>query len=167
MKRIAALGFLALAACSAPRSPHDLALTGNGAGLTVRIDEGRAYGPGIEVDKYEDGYRGRWGGTISLRVEKDRIIGTRGTQPFDIHFTDEGGILTLQGMAGGTLGNLTVTPSKVDGQFAGCGFELKKTELGYEGLRCGAAITVLRFPEDWADRPAAERAAFLALLLTS
>ena len=168
MKSLLVVGLLALSACASPRSAHDLAFVADGEGRTVRIDEGRAYGPNIEVDKYEDGYRGVWQGrTIELRVREGRVMGTIGTLPIDIHVKDENGTLDLQGMVGGQLGNLEIDENQVVGQFNGCGYELKKAEVGYEGLRCGASVTTLRMPVGWGELSASERAAFLALMLSS
>ena len=86
-----------LGACLYPRSPHDLVFTARGEGHSVRLDEGRAYGPDIEVDRFEDGYRGVWNGrTIDVRVAGDRVQGSLGSMPVDLHFEEANGVLAVK-----------------------------------------------------------------------
>jgi len=162
--------FVTLGACATSGSPHDLVLTSAGIARSVRVDEARMFGPDIEINRFDDGYRGRWlGRVIDVRVEGDRVRGAVDTQPVDLHITESEAGLGVRGLVAGRLGRLELSDERLSGFFGACGYDLQHVagSRAYRGWRCGAADAVVRLPENWAARPAAVRAVLLALLLAS
>lgn len=169
MKRIAACaGLVALAACSTSRPARDIAFSYNGVTRdSVYVEQGHLHGMGVDVRLREDEYRGSWNGRlVALEAKGGHVLGSIGTTAIDVHVKDENGTLAVTGSVGGVPSALELTDDQLTGQFSYCPYELKKSDIGYDGTRCGNVAT-LKLPEGWGELSATERGTVLALILAS
>jgi hypothetical protein len=195
--RVAIVGFVGLmglfagcapaAPASAPPSGAQvdghLVLRGLGATPTVAKLEGvRFYGPDGDVERFEDGWRGRWRGeVVDLRVsDGDRITGVVHGGIADLHVVRENDHDRLQGIFGGDLGSLRMDAREIDGTIGRRGLHVVRRDgpgaagsvyTGVAGsggaIRAASPVPVVdvELPAGFDGLPLVERAVWVALLI--
>ncbi len=130
------------------------------------------YGPNIDIALLPDGCRGHAvGGLIDLRASEDRIFGTAGTGPAELHYEQTPERLVMSGLYNGRLGTFEVSNERISGSIGGCTYQLERVRAPvarYYGRRsCGRSIgsAELDVPHDLDRRSVAVRAVLLAVFL--
>ena len=129
--------------------------------------------PEYQVSRTRDGLRGRINNRpISIKAENTKITGQLGNQPVNMNVTKEGDTTRIQGLWGGAISNLTVSPSQLEGRIGRCSFSMKRAQNAapgdYSGFSAcqgrGQLPTGVHVPQD-TSHPDARTAAELAVLL--
>jgi hypothetical protein len=167
MRRTLALLLLALSSCARARSPGDLAVSSAEDVATVRIEDGRAHGPNIEVKRFDDELRGTWrGARVNARLSPTRVTGVIDSRPLDFHVEERDGALAARGLVAETREEIELTDARLHVRVGSCGYDLKRAEdATYRGYRCGGVPAAIRLPEKWNELSAPERATYVALML--
>jgi hypothetical protein len=187
MKRLAFFVATALAlACAHESSAPSSGTGGSGSGASqlftfhstagsyqVTVTPTDLTSPEYQVSRTSDGLRGRVGSRpISVKTEGNKITGALGNQPVNMNVTTEGSTTRIQGLWGGTISNLTVSPQELSGRIGRCSFSMQRAQSGapgdYSGFSAcqgqGQLPTGVHVPQD-TSHPDAKTAAELALLL--
>jgi hypothetical protein len=152
-------------------SRSDFVFRGGWAMANARLDGNDLFGMGVSVAHRSGDYRG-WVGprAVHLSTRGSRLIGMVGIEPTELTVEDHPQALVVRGSFGGDSGVIALTGGHVVGRIGRCVYDLRRRDpraVDYEGVSDDAERRPLRFrvPADLAARPAAERAAFLALFL--
>lgn len=151
-----------------PASTFDLAISGEGRGVTATCDAAGCSGPDVQVVVDAQSARGLLGhDAVDLALSEQAITGTIGTQPVSLRVDGE----HLSGTFAGNLGDLRVGSAHLEGRIGRCSYDLHAKVPGeYVGNRsCGGSPTPTRLhvPERLLLRPPVERLALMALLLST
>jgi hypothetical protein len=112
----------------------------------IRIESsGRVFGENFDLTTTDKGYRGLLRGELSAMESGDgeRITGTRGGSPIDLHVDADGATLRASGMFAGRLGRLQLDQTELTSTFGRCSMQLQRRGgLTYVGQRAcsGGAI---------------------------
>jgi hypothetical protein len=140
----------------------------------AKLEGPRLHGAGLEVSRFDDGYRGTGrSGVIDLRTADMKIWGMVGTGSTELFVEDGGQGLHLRGRFGERMSDLAVLPDRVAGTIGRCQYDLRRPAgqgPWYEGRRaCSGAMAGVRLalPQALAALPPLDRAALLAIFLAS
>jgi hypothetical protein len=140
----------------------------------ARLEGSRLYGAGLEVSRFDDGYRGTGrSGVIDLHTAGNKISGTVGAGSTELFVDDGPQGLHVQGRFGARMSDLAVQPDRVTGTIGRCQYDLQRPGgqgPWYEGQRaCGGAVAGVRLalPGALASMSSIDRAALLAIFLAS
>lgn len=173
-----------LAACAPAQPPASspgvdghMVLRKPGQPTIAKLEGVRFFGPEGEVDRFEDGWRGRWRGEIvDLRAVGDRITGMVHGQPTDLHVVTDGDTIEIRGIFGGDLGSLRLGPNEIDGTIGRRGLHVVRKHNGTEWKGAAGSngeprsvspvpLVALELPDGFEQLPLVERAVWIALLV--
>jgi hypothetical protein len=105
----------------------------------MRIEtSGRVFGENFDLTTTDSGYRGLLRGELSSMESADgeRITGSRGGNPIDLHVDADGATLRASGMFAGRLGRLQLDANGLTSTFGRCSLDLQHASgLTYVGQR--------------------------------
>lgn len=140
----------------------------------AKLEGPRLYGAGLEVSRFDDGYRGIGrSGVIDLHTAANKISGSVGAGSTELFVEDGPQGLHVQGRFGGRMSDLAVQPHRVAGTIGRCQYDLQRPGgqgPWYEGQRaCSGAVAGVRLalPGALASMAPIDRAALLAIFLAS
>lgn len=172
---LAALALASLTGCTPPRTPDgELSVWSNGQANSMRMEGDRAWGPAIELKRFDGAYRGTvQGHVVDLHFTGDRVHGMVGAGRFDLHVSTEGGKVHGQGLVNGHISTFDVDGEAIEGSFGSCAYDMKRKNPEtdeYVGYRSCAGNPVpasrVTIPAYIRDLPALDQATLYALLLT-
>jgi hypothetical protein len=133
---------------------------------------GRVFGENFELTTTENGYRGMLYGELTTMQSEDgeRVTGTRGGSPIDLHIEVDGSTIKASGMFAARLGRLHLDPSELTSTFGRCSMQLRRHQARvYAGQRaCGdgyMAPAVVEMPPELTRLPPYRLVMLLAMLL--
>ena len=140
----------------------------------AKLEGDRLFGATIEISRVApDTYAGRLHGMpTELRISPGKITGNVGNLPTDLNVSWTGDTLRLQGIFGGAIGTLDVTPRFVRGKIGPCSYSMTREppSAWYAGKSvCGKGLEFsdVALPRDLDARTLEERAILVAMFLGS
>jgi hypothetical protein len=140
----------------------------------ARLEGARLFGAGLEVSRFESGYRGTGrSGVIDLHAEGNKLSGSVGAGSTELYVDDGPGGLHIRGRFAERMSDLAVQPDRVAGTIGRCQYDLQRPGgqgPWYEGQRaCAGSVAgvKLALPASLASLAAIDRAALLAVFLAS
>lgn len=116
-----------------------IATPGFGNSQQIRIEaSGRVFGENFEFTTTTTGYRGLLRGELTYMESSDgqRIVGSWGGSPIDLHVEFDGVTVRARGLFAGRMGKLRFDASELSGSFGRCSMELvRQRGLVFAGQR--------------------------------
>src|SRR6266542_1340204 len=132
----------------------------------MTVDNGRMFGPAIEVARYGAAYRGRaFDRIVDLRSTERLIEGSVGSGRPGPHLENYPDGFVLRGLYGGELGEIEVRADRIVGSLGTQAYDLRKSCTGESSYTSGYGPTELVVPASIMALPARDRAAVLAIFL--
>lgn len=146
---------------------------GPGGSQQIRFGPGgRVFGENFELTTTEVGYRGMLYGELTSMQSEDgeRITGTRGGSPIDLHVEVDGSTIRASGMFAARLGRLHLDPGELTSTFGRCSMQLRRQGgRVYTGQRACSdgyvAPAVVEMPPELTRLPPFRLVMLLAMLL--
>jgi hypothetical protein len=144
---------------------------GQPAGEPLLVQGSAITGPSSSLAISNSGMRGRFRDMpVSLKWNYQEISGVVAGAGTRLEVA-EGDDMRIWGSFGGAPVDIIVVGEWLHGYVAGCGYVLKRNELGYSGRRsCGGSLEddlQVAFPEPLLARPLGEKATLMTLMLVN
>ena len=169
---VLAIGMSRVSLAGAPPAPGDrMQVHAVDDTIDVRVTLEGLVGPDVQVSRLGTELRGRaFHQTVQLSWGSDRITGTVADGPVDLKVVSVGDGIRIEGLYAGLLGNLRISPHEIEGSVGACTYSLRRVGERFEGQHgCRShpiELANVVLPASLDALPAAERAAFLVVILS-
>ena len=147
-------------------------VVGVGVSEQLKIEpSGRVFGENFDLLTTPEGYRGMMGGELAFLASSndDRVVGSRGGSPIDVHLDIDGDAIKASGMMAGRLGRLEIDAAGLRGSCNWCDYQLDRIGprqfSGQRACRGRVGPAGLEMPPIWLKLPPARQVMLLATLL--
>lgn len=133
------------------------------------VNKGTLQGANMQLAWDENTIRGTaFGKPLSVSFKGDEASGVFGESPVRLLLERRADKLNVQGLFGGRISNFRMTPTKIEGSFGKCSYDMDAKNGDFVGYRaCGRPNEVVRvtIPETLKKLPDAKLALMLGLVL--